>query len=80
MRLRAHFQDKGENLENADIEEYPEKGSVRREIYPWNTYEPDRLSEETVQFLNDELSQIAPRLEVKVSTLPLLTQEASILK
>ncbi|PSN69884.1 hypothetical protein BS50DRAFT_618853 [Corynespora cassiicola Philippines] len=80
VRLRAHFQDKEEDLENADIEEYPEKGSVRREIYPWNTYEPDRLSEETVQFLNDELSQIAPRLEVKVSTLPLLTQEASLLK
>jgi hypothetical protein len=36
-----------------DPKDLPDQGSVRR-TYPWNTYEPDRFSEETLGLLNDE--------------------------
>ncbi|KAI9817864.1 MAG: hypothetical protein M1827_000983 [Pycnora praestabilis] len=51
----------------------PDQGSVRRELYPWNDHEPDRFSTESLQFLNNEMSQVAPKCEVLATTLPLLT-------
>ncbi|TDZ35547.1 hypothetical protein CTRI78_v011479 [Colletotrichum trifolii] len=55
----------------------PEWGFVRKEVYPWNTHEPDRYSPESLEYLNDELSRIAPKCEVRVSKLPVLLEEAS---
>lgn len=52
--------------------EFPDQGLVRREIYPWNTHEPDRYSNETLEFLNRELAQVAPKCEAKVTELPTL--------
>jgi hypothetical protein len=72
-RLRIHFEREGESAENVDVEDYPDKGFVRREQYPWNHHEPDRFSNECLDFLNAELANIAPRLEVRVSELPLLS-------
>lgn len=72
-KLRAYFEAKGEEVAKMDIEEYPDKGLVRREQYPWNEYEPDRSSPECLQFLNGEMASIAPRLEVRLSRLPLLS-------
>lgn len=72
-RLRSHFEGKGENLDDVDVDEYPDKGTVRREQYPWNEFEPDRFSDECLQFLNDEMASIAPKLEVKVAELPVLS-------
>jgi len=60
-----------------DIDEYPEKGLVRREQYPWNHHEPDRFSAESLQILNEELANVAPRLEVRASELPILTSHGS---
>ncbi|KAH9868427.1 hypothetical protein J1614_007499 [Plenodomus biglobosus] len=62
-----------ENLSHIDIDDYPDKGLVRREQYPWNYHEPDRFSEYCLQFLNGRLADIAPKLEVRVSDLPILT-------
>ncbi|KAK4137282.1 hypothetical protein BT67DRAFT_438547 [Trichocladium antarcticum] len=57
-----------------DIGSLPDRGVVRREVYPWNTYEPDRFSEESLSFLNKQLSTMAPKCEVKVSNLPILLE------
>ena len=56
-------------------QDLPEQGSVRRELYPWNTYEPDRFSEETLDFLNNEVRKVAPSCEVHAVSLPLLTED-----
>ncbi len=55
----------------------PDKGSVRRELYPWNTYEPNRFSEDTLLFLNTEVSKVAPKCRVQAVSLPLLTEDGT---
>ncbi|KAI0199705.1 Wd tetratricopeptide repeat domain-containing protein [Astrocystis sublimbata] len=55
----------------------PDWGMVRREVYPWNNYEPDRFSDVSLDFLNRELAQMAPKCCVKVSQLPILLGGAS---
>jgi hypothetical protein len=56
-----------------DWAEYPDRGLVRRELYPWNDHEPGRYSDETIGFLNKQLWRVAPKLEVKVTELADLT-------
>ncbi|KAJ4286249.1 hypothetical protein N0V90_013283 [Kalmusia sp. IMI 367209] len=73
-KLRSHFASKDENFDAISIEDYPDKGAVRRELYPWNEHEPDRFSSDVLQSLNQDMEQIAPKLEVKVSELPLLSE------
>lgn len=55
----------------------PDWGMVRREVYPWNIHEPDRFSEESLRFLNKELSTMAPKCVVQAATLPVLLETAS---
>ncbi|KAL2124113.1 hypothetical protein VTJ04DRAFT_478 [Mycothermus thermophilus] len=55
-----------------DPQSLPDRGLVRREVYPWNEYEPDRFSEEAIGFLNGQLDKVAPKVEVRVSRLPVL--------
>lgn len=71
-KLRDCFDVKGESLEATEIQDYPDKGLVRRELYPWNDYEPDRFSQDVLTFLNSEMMCISPKLEIKVVELPLL--------
>ncbi|KAG4440217.1 hypothetical protein IFR05_004296 [Cadophora sp. M221] len=63
-------------VEEVDINELPDQGLVRREIYPWNDHEPNRFSPETLDFLNGQLAQIAPNVEVRVTELPTLLEFA----
>ncbi|KAK3375327.1 hypothetical protein B0H63DRAFT_399939 [Podospora didyma] len=63
--------------ESIDRQDLPDRGVVRREIYPWNTYEPDRFSEESLSFLNQRLTTMAPKCEVRVSSLPVLLEGES---
>lgn len=63
-----------ETFNAADL---PDNGVVRREIYPWNTHEPDRFSQSSLDFLNSELASMAPKCAVKVSQLPILLEGAS---
>lgn len=58
--------------DEVDINDLTDQGLVRREIYPWNQYEPDRFSQETLDFLNSELSQVASKCVVKITELPTL--------
>lgn len=73
VSLQSHFEVKGEDFDALDVQEYPDKGLVRRELYPWNEHEPDRFSPEALDFLNSEMAKIAPKLEVKISDLPILS-------
>ncbi|KAF2691805.1 hypothetical protein K458DRAFT_325445 [Lentithecium fluviatile CBS 122367] len=77
-KLRSHFDSQHENFDAVDIQDYPDKGRVRRELYPWNNHEPDRFSPDVLQLLNDELESIAPKLEVKVAKLPVLSVPSSL--
>jgi hypothetical protein len=69
-RLKA---DSGE----LDIGDFPDEGLVRREVYPWNHHEPNRFSQETLDFLNAELASVAPNCVVRVTELPTLLESAS---
>ncbi|KAI8314518.1 hypothetical protein K4K61_004510 [Colletotrichum sp. SAR11_59] len=53
----------------------PEWGMVRREVYPWNDHEPDRYGPQTLQYLNNQLTEFSPKCEVRVSNLPVLFEE-----
>ncbi|KAK0269890.1 hypothetical protein LTR35_014566 [Friedmanniomyces endolithicus] len=50
---------------------YPDLGCVRREVYPWNEWEPDRLDE--LPALNLMMAEVAPKLEVRAVELLALT-------
>ncbi|KAK6339795.1 hypothetical protein TWF718_009188 [Orbilia javanica] len=53
------------------------EGEVARVIYPWNTFEPDRTSEETVANLNTFVTAASSgNFEVKVTELPMLVPDA----
>ncbi|KAI2612623.1 uncharacterized protein GGS25DRAFT_126891 [Hypoxylon fragiforme] len=54
------------------VNDLPDWGMVRREVYPWNSYEPDRFSDESLAVLNNQLANIAPKCTVKVAQLPVL--------
>jgi hypothetical protein len=64
-------------VDEVDINELPDIGLVRREIYPWNDHEPNRFSQETLNFLNGQLAEAAPNCEVRVTELPTLLESAS---
>ena len=57
--------------------ELPDQGSVRRELYPWNTHEPDRFSAASLSFLNSQMNEVAPKCSVRAVALPLLTEDGS---
>ena len=61
-------------LKRHDIsgDDLPDWGLARREVYPWNTHEPKRYSEEALSFLNSKLQDMAPKCEVKATELPIL--------
>ncbi|KAM9881891.1 hypothetical protein VDGE_06514 [Verticillium dahliae] len=63
--------------EEFGVADLPDGGLVRREIYPWNTHEPDRFAPESLEFLNKELEKFAPKCAVQVSELPILLEGAS---
>lgn len=48
------------------------QGLARRVLYPWNEYEPDRKSPETLRLLNERLKHVAPKCEVRAVALPVL--------
>jgi hypothetical protein len=64
-----HVADSSGDIHPNDL---PDQGSVRREVYPWNIYEPDRFSQESLDFLNSEMAKVAPKLEVRATFLPSL--------
>ncbi|KAF2142052.1 uncharacterized protein K452DRAFT_358520 [Aplosporella prunicola CBS 121167] len=76
-RLRTYFESRGASLDDEDItiEDYPERTCVRRELYAWNDREPDRYSPDSLALLNKQISKIAPKLEARITELPLLVSD-----
>ncbi|KAI0905036.1 hypothetical protein F4824DRAFT_25928 [Ustulina deusta] len=75
-----YIQTVGERRTRGEItgpHDLPDRGMVRREVYPWNDFEPDRFSDESLEFLNKELAGMAPKCRVKVARLPILLAGAS---
>ncbi|KAI9823895.1 MAG: hypothetical protein M1832_002213 [Thelocarpon impressellum] len=65
------------SLSDLDIRDLPEHGWARREVYPWNTHEPDRFSQQSLDVLNAEMARVAPKCEVRVTELPTLRKNNS---
>lgn len=63
--------------EKLNINDLPDQGLVRREIYPWNHHEPNRFSQETLEILNEELKFAAPKCAVRITELPTLLEAPS---
>ncbi|KAI1431590.1 hypothetical protein GGR50DRAFT_56460 [Xylaria sp. CBS 124048] len=61
----------------SSLNDFPDWGMVRREVYPWNDYEPDRFSDASLEYLNRELAKMAPKCAVQVAQLPILLGGAS---
>lgn len=55
--------------------EWPDRGSVRREIYPWNKREPDRIAD--LERINMLMSGVSDKLEVRAVDLPALNGDAT---
>lgn len=64
--------------EKVDVSELPDQGLVRREIYPWNNHEPNRFSQNSLEFLNKELKAISSKVEVRAVELPTLVEAAIV--
>lgn len=62
------------NLSKEGVSGLPNSGLVRREVYPWNTHEPDRTSLGIVSAINQLLENVAPNLEARSTTLPDLSK------
>ncbi|XWX01711.1 hypothetical protein V2A60_009740 [Cordyceps javanica] len=60
-----------------DVNDLPDSGLVRREVYPWNDHEPDRFDKASLDALNDDLKKMAPKCAIQVATLPVLLETAS---
>lgn len=58
-----------------DLERFPDKTLVRRDLYPWNTFEPDRLSDGFLEELNEQLGKVGNQIEARISELPLLSEK-----
>ncbi|CAK7269023.1 hypothetical protein SEPCBS119000_003357 [Sporothrix epigloea] len=74
---RQRLEQGGGNYANYDKIEPPDRGFVRREVYPWNTHEPDRCSPASLAFLNEQLAKVAPKCEVRAVQLPVLAAQGS---
>ena len=72
QQCQAHTERKGIKWDpdTLSVKGYPEKTTVRRVLYPWNYHEPDRLSEESLKILNEQLMKVAPKLEVRATGAP----------
>lgn len=52
--------------------EWPDSGLVRREVYPWNKYEADRMA--NMDWIQTEMEQVSTKLEVRIVELPSLIE------
>ncbi|KAF2031262.1 hypothetical protein EK21DRAFT_111087 [Setomelanomma holmii] len=77
QKAQTLFEADGKIWDETQIDACPDKGFVRREQYPWNEHEPNRFSKECLQLLNEQMANVAPKLEVKIAELPLLSSTPS---
>jgi hypothetical protein len=58
------------------LDEYPDRGLARRDLYPWNSYQSDRYAEKSVRHLNALMKNVAPKLEIRTTMLEDLTKSS----
>ncbi|KAF2756340.1 hypothetical protein EJ05DRAFT_62582 [Pseudovirgaria hyperparasitica] len=77
--IRQHLESQGKSLDENDVilDDLPDRGLVRRELYSWNEHEPDRFSADAISSLNEQMAISAPNLIVKSTQLPVLVQHES---
>ena len=64
------------SLEEFGVKSLPDCGHVRRVIYPWNHHDDHRMSTECLEHLDREMRAVAPKLEVKLTNLPVLSRDS----
>jgi hypothetical protein len=71
--VESHYGKSFEELHDDEkaARDWPSTCLVRREVYPWSEYEPDRFAE--VEEINEMMNDVAPKFEVKAVELPALT-------
>ncbi|CAK1355573.1 unnamed protein product [Cercospora beticola] len=73
--LRQKIRSEVTRLHGAQLEdspnEWPDHGLVRRELYPWNDREPDRIAD--LDQINMLMNDVSDKLEVRAVDLPALT-------
>ena len=62
---------------SVDMNDLSDQGYARRELYPWNDFEPDRFSDTSLQWLNSTMKRLAPKCEVRVTSLPVLQRTST---
>ena len=58
-----------------DVDTLPDRGHVRREVYPWNSHEQDKLTTTALDVLNMHIAAVAPKLQVNITKLPALARD-----
>ncbi|CAK7263838.1 hypothetical protein SEPCBS119000_000703 [Sporothrix epigloea] len=74
---RQRLRQSGGHDDDYDPADLPDRGFARREVYPWNTFEPHRCSDASLAFLNEQLAKVAPKCEVRAVQLPVLSAQHS---
>ena len=80
--LHGHCQSQLQKDPTCDMSDFyprtdlPEKGLVRREVYPWNNHETDRFSEDSMFSLNAEVRKVAPKCEIRAVKLPIVNTQS----
>lgn len=74
-KYRENESSRGDPADFNPREDLSEHGSARRQTYPWNNHEPDRVSEESISFINEEIQKSASKCEVRLIELPLLDHD-----
>lgn len=69
-------QDTARADDKPELRDMPDRGMVRREVYPWNRHEVDRCSDDVLHELNAHMASVAPQLEVRATRLPTLAETA----
>ncbi|MCJ1334225.1 hypothetical protein MMC10_010932 [Thelotrema lepadinum] len=62
---------------HSELSELPNRGFVRREVYPWNHFMPDRYGEDYIRTLNEQLAGTTSTCCVKSVVLPALDGEST---
>lgn len=62
---------------SGNLDDLPARAMVRRDLYSWNQHEANRYSNTSISLLNNMLSNVAPKLEVRVTELPDLSVKDS---
>lgn len=77
IKRHLHSPGSAPSTDVENVSSLPDRGLVRREVYPWNDHEQGRISHDALKHLNEVMGVVAPKLEVRVTDLPVLSSDAT---